>query len=80
MDREHQLCLLALKQLVFREYAERLISMQTDMQTDIDMNMDMGVKSVYIWDFWPREDPSINQVFLVSKVTLSVTLDGSVTS
>jgi len=37
--------------------AERLISVQTDMQTDIDMetNMDMGVKSVYIRAFRPRE-------------------------
>jgi hypothetical protein len=43
--------------------AERLISVQTDMQADIDMktNMDMGVKSVYIWAFGPREIKSINK-------------------
>jgi len=42
-----------------RSSAERLISVQTDMQTDIDMetnmDMDMGVKSVYIRAFRPRE-------------------------
>jgi hypothetical protein len=46
--------------------AERLIRVQTDMQTDIDMetnmDMDMGVKSVYIRAFRPREiSKSISQ-------------------
>jgi hypothetical protein len=39
--------------------AERLISAQTDEQTEIDMethmDVDIGVKSVYIRAFWPRE-------------------------
>jgi hypothetical protein len=43
--------------------AERLISMQTDMQTEI--NMDIGVKSVYIWTFGPREIKSINKSFYI---------------
>jgi len=38
---------------------ERLISVQTDEQTEIDMEtnmaVNMGVKSVYIRAFWPRE-------------------------
>jgi len=46
---------------------ERLISVQTDMQTDIDMernvDIDMGVKSVYIRAFGPREIKSINKSF-----------------
>jgi len=49
--------------------AERLISMQTDMQTEIDMetnvDMDIGVKSVYIWTFGPREIKSINKSFYI---------------
>jgi len=40
---------------------------QTDMQTDIDMetnvDMDMGIKSVYIRAFGPREIKSINKSF-----------------
>jgi len=42
---------------------ERLISLQTDVQTDIDMDTDMGVKSVYIRAFRPREIKSINKSF-----------------
>jgi hypothetical protein len=35
--------------------AERLISVQTDVQADIAMDTDMGVRSVYIRAFRPRE-------------------------
>ena len=41
--------------------AERLISVQMDMQTDIDM--DIGVQTVSIWAFGPREIKSINKSF-----------------
>jgi hypothetical protein len=54
---------------------EQLISVQTDMQTDVkmetNMDMDLGVKSLYIGAFSPREISYVKQAFLASKVTAS---------